>query len=140
MPTCVASGGSAGDDWTGTLSTSGATTVTETGVGTVTYSITCAGVPPAVTPSTSVIIKTAAAPPAATSTTHGGGGAVDDLFLLIIGVPFLVSLGRARRSRRSRHSIQMNPRLAGLKAERLGRIAASAVESAPNQLASVAAN
>ncbi len=34
----------------------------------------------------------------------------------------------------------MNPRLAGLKAERLGSTVASAVESAPNQLASVAAN
>jgi len=36
--------------------------------------------------------------------------------------------------------LQMNPRLTGLKAERLGRTAASAVASAPNQLASVAAN
>jgi len=40
----------------------------------------------------------------------------------------------------SRYSSQINPRLAGLKAERLGRTAASAVASAPNQLASVAAN
>jgi hypothetical protein len=38
------------------------------------------------------------------------------------------------------YSVQMNPILAGLKAGRLGRTAASAVESAPNQLASVAAN
>jgi hypothetical protein len=37
-------------------------------------------------------------------------------------------------------SIQMNPRLIGLKAERFGSTAASAVASAPNQLASVAAN
>jgi hypothetical protein len=36
--------------------------------------------------------------------------------------------------------LQMNPRLIGLKAERLGKTAASAVASAPNQLASVAAN
>ena len=95
---CVASGGSAGDGWTGTLSTSGTMTVTETSVGTVTYSITCAGAPPAAAASTSVVIKTAAAPPPATSTSSGGGGgSVGDLLLLILGVPFLVSLGRAAR-------------------------------------------
>ena len=103
---CVASGGTPGDGWMGTLSTSGAMTVTETSVGTVTYSITCAGAPPAATASTSVVIKTAAAPPAATSTSHGGGGAVGDLFLLILGVPFLVSLGRAARYRRHESASQ----------------------------------
>ena len=96
---CVASGGSAGDGWTGALSTSGSMTVTETSVGTVTYSITCAGAPPAATASTSVVIKTAAAPPPAATGTSHGGGAVDTLFLLILGVPFLVSLGRAAGNR-----------------------------------------
>lgn len=91
---CVASGGSPGDGWTGTLSTSGSMTVTETSVGTVTYSITCAGAPPAATASTSVVIKTASAPPAATGTSHGGG-AVDALLLLILGVPVVVSLRRS---------------------------------------------
>jgi hypothetical protein len=92
---CVASGGSAGDGWTGTLSTSGSMTVTETGVGTVTYSITCAGAPPAATASTSVVIKTAAAPPPAATGTSHGGGAVDVLLLLILGVPVVVSLRRS---------------------------------------------
>lgn len=73
-------------------------TVTETSVGTVTYSITCAGAPPAATASTSVVMKTAAAPPPAGGTSHGGG-ALDALFLLILGVPFMVSLGRAARNR-----------------------------------------
>jgi len=94
---CIASGGSSGDGWAGTLATSGSMTVTESSVGTVTYSITCAGAPPAASASTSVVIKTAAAPAppaAAGSSSHGGGGALDALFLLMLGVPFLVSLGR----------------------------------------------
>jgi hypothetical protein len=74
--------------------------VTETSVGTVTYSITCAGAPPAATASTSVVIKTAANPPPAASSSSHGGGAVDALFLLILGAPFLVSLGRAAGNRR----------------------------------------
>lgn len=101
---CVASGGSAGDGWTGTLSSSGSMTVTETSVGTVTYSITCAGAPPAATASTSVVIKTAANPPPAASSSSHGGGAVDALFLLILGVPFLVSLGRGGAGNRRRES------------------------------------
>jgi hypothetical protein len=98
--TCVASGGSAGDGWTGILAISGSMTVTETSAGTVTYSITCAGAPPAATASTTVVIKSAAAPPAASSSSHGGGGLIDALFLLILGVPFGVSLSRAIRNRR----------------------------------------
>jgi hypothetical protein len=93
---CVASGGNSSDGWTGTLSTSGSMTVTETNVGTVTYSITCAGAPPAATASTSVVIKAAAAPPPADSGSHGGG-AVDALLLLILGVPVVVSLCRSGR-------------------------------------------
>jgi hypothetical protein len=65
----------------------------------------------------------------------------------IIHAGELLSYQRRSRTRcprlpahRSRYSDRMNPRLAGLKAERLGRTAVSAVESAPNQLASVAAN
>jgi hypothetical protein len=93
---CVASGGSSGDGWTGTLAASGSMTVTESNVGTVTYSITCAGAPPAATASTSVVIKTAAAPAPAASASHGGG-ALDEWLLLILGVPVVVSLCRSVR-------------------------------------------
>jgi hypothetical protein len=93
---CSATGGNAGDGWTGALAPSGSMTVTETSAGTVTYSITCAGAPPAATASTTVVIVTAAAPPPVTASSHGGGGSLDPLFLLLLGVPVGVSLARAR--------------------------------------------
>lgn len=89
---CSATGGDPGDGWTGSLALSGSMTVNETSAGTVTYSITCTGAPPAATASTSVVIVTAAA----TGSSHGGGGSLDPLFLLLLGVPVGVSLARAR--------------------------------------------
>ena len=72
---CSATGGNPGDGWTGSLAASGTMTVTETSSGTVAYSITCAGAPPAATASTSVVFVTAAAPPPAGGSSHGGGSA-----------------------------------------------------------------
>ena len=60
--------------------------VTETTVGTVTYSISCAGAPPAATASTTVTIKSAAMVTVSASS-HSGGGAIDLLLLLSLGVP-----------------------------------------------------
>jgi hypothetical protein len=109
---CSATGGTAGDGWTGTLSASGSMTVTEPSAGTVTYDITCAGAPPAATASTSVVIVKAAAPPPVTSPPSssggGGGGSTDPVLLLLLGLCVGVSVARevrrsapASRARRS---------------------------------------
>jgi lysyl endopeptidase len=90
---CSATGGSPGDGWTGSLTPSGSMTVTETSAGTVTYSITCAGAPPAATARASVIIVTAAA--AAAGSSHGGGS-IDPLLLSLLSVLVGVSLARGR--------------------------------------------
>lgn len=92
---CSATGGNPGDGWTGSLATSGSLTVTETSAGTVTYSITCAGAPPAAKASTSVIIVTAAVAAAAAGSSHGGG-AIDPLLLLLLSALVGVSLTRDR--------------------------------------------
>ena len=97
---CMATGGNPGDGWTGALAPSGSMTVTETSAGTVSYSITCAGAPPAATAHTSVVIVTAAA--AATGSSHGGGS-VDPLLLLFLGVLVGVSLARDRRDLSALH-------------------------------------
>jgi hypothetical protein len=98
---CSATGGNPGDGWTGPLAASGTMTVTETSSGTVTYSITCAGAPPAATASTSVVFVTAAAPPPAGGSSHGGGS-LDVWLLLLLGVPVGVSLMRVRSVRPGR--------------------------------------
>lgn len=73
-------------------------TVTESGAGSVSYSITCAGAPPAATSSTAVVFVTAAAAPApaAASSSHGGGS-LDPLFLLLLAVMVGVATSRDRR-------------------------------------------
>lgn len=81
---CVASGGDPGDGWSGTLALSGSMSVTETTPGTVNYSITCGGAPPAATAMATVVI-TSMQPVASGS--HGGGGAIDLLLLLGLGIP-----------------------------------------------------
>jgi hypothetical protein len=96
----MATGGNPGDGWTGALAPSGSMTVTETSAGTVSYSITCAGAPPAATAHTSVVIVTAAA--AATGSSHGGGS-IDPLLLLFLGVLVGVSLARDRRDLSALH-------------------------------------
>ncbi|MGB6487379.1 MAG: hypothetical protein WBE91_10890 [Steroidobacteraceae bacterium] len=86
---CSASGGDAGDGWSGSLAPSGSMNITETSAGTVNYSITCSGGPPAATAVATVVIRSTmitAGPPS-----HGGGGSMD--FLLIFGL----GLGVLRR-------------------------------------------
>ena len=60
--------------------------------------------------------------------------------LLLLKLAHLVELDQLGKALMLCSRLQMNPRLIGLKAERLGKTNASAVASAPNQLASVAAN
>jgi hypothetical protein len=78
--------------------------VTETSAGTVTYSITCAGAPPAARASTSVAFVTAAAPPPAASSS-GGGGSLDPLLLLLLSLPVGISLMR----RTATDGVQVRP-------------------------------
>lgn len=82
---CSASGGQAGDGWTGSLASSGSMSVTEKIAGTVTYSIVCTGAPPAATASAIVIF--ASAPAATSNSGSGGGGALDLVFLLSLALP-----------------------------------------------------
>jgi len=91
---CSAAGGNPGDGWTGSLATSGSMKVTEASAGTVTYSITCTGAPPAAKASTMVVIVTAAA--SSPGSSSSGGGSVDPLLVLFLGVMVGVSRARAR--------------------------------------------
>jgi hypothetical protein len=94
---CSASGGNPGDGWSGTLATSGSMTVTEASAGTVSYSVTCTGAPPAATATTSVVFVIAKSTSSGGSggASHGGG-ALDPLFLLTLGMSVGVSLVRRR--------------------------------------------
>ena len=92
---CSATGGDQGDGWSGTIATSGSMSVTETTPGTVTYSITCAGAPPAAVASISVSIMSANPPPQSSSS--GGGGSIDLMALL-----FLAAVAQASAIRRLR--------------------------------------
>jgi hypothetical protein len=60
----VAGGGNTGEGWRGSLATSGSMAVTESNAGSVNYSVTCSGAPPAATATTVVafVAATAAAP------------------------------------------------------------------------------
>jgi hypothetical protein len=86
---CTASGGEPGDGWTGTLAPSGTVSITETASGTVSYSITCSGAPPAATAMTTVVVSAAGA------SSSGGGGAMDLVCLLCLGLA--TGLRTARR-------------------------------------------
>jgi hypothetical protein len=85
---CVASGGTAGDGWTGNLSLSGSMQITEQNAGTVNYGITCSGAPPAATAAVSVDFAEPAASAGGSGHTGGGGGTMDliTLYLLILAV------------------------------------------------------
>lgn len=92
---CSASGGDAGDGWTGNLAPSGSMSITETAAGSVTYSITCSGAPPAATALATVVIaatQVTAPPPAS----HGGGGAMDFLLLFCLALSVFVRIAYPR--------------------------------------------
>jgi len=94
---CEASGGNQGDQWSGTLASSGSMTVKEATAGTVTHSITCSGAPPAASASTVVDVKgqvvVATQPPSG-----GGGGEFDALFAIVL--TFVLALRGVTASRR----------------------------------------
>ena len=92
---CSATGGDQGDGWTGAIATSGSMSVTETTPGTVTYSISCAGAPPAAVASVSVSITSAN--PATQPPSSGGGGSIDLVALIL-----LAAVARASAIRRLR--------------------------------------
>jgi hypothetical protein len=94
---CSAGGGSAGDGWTGNLASSGSMAITEMNAGTITYSITCAGAPPAATASTSVTIKAAGAASSSGGSSHGGGAV--DLRLVLLLSALLAARWYALRTR-----------------------------------------
>jgi hypothetical protein len=96
---CSASGGLAGDGWSGSLALSGSMTVSDPSAGTVDYTITCTGAPPAASSTVSVVTANAAAP---TGSGKGGGGAVDLLFVLGLMLPAAL---RARASFRATRSV-----------------------------------
>jgi hypothetical protein len=99
---CVASGGAAGDGWTGGLPVSGSMQVVEQQTGTVTYGIECTGVTPAskaqvnidfTNGSTSGTSGTSGSGGAAS---HGsGGGSIDRVLLWFLGLT-LLAVGRRR--------------------------------------------
>lgn len=82
---CTASGGEPGDGWAGAQALAGTLSVTETQTGTVSYSITCTGAPPAATAVTKVVVS-AAQSASSSSSSHGGGGALDLTCLAVLGL------------------------------------------------------
>jgi hypothetical protein len=90
---CSASGGTAGDGWSGNLASSGSKSITESSTGSVTYSITCTGAPPAAEASTVVVITSASSGGGGTSSSSsGGGGALDFTLLFLLMLPVGVRL------------------------------------------------
>jgi len=73
--TCTASGGNAGDGWSGTEPTAGSASVTEAAAGTYTYTLTCTS---GANTGQGVAVVTVSAP----ASSGGGGGALDTVTLL----------------------------------------------------------
>jgi FG-GAP-like repeat len=78
---CTASGGAAGDGWSGSIALSGSMSITESSAGTFPYSLTCTGAPLAA--SAQAIVSFTAA------SSSGGGGMLDPLWLLLLSLPTL---------------------------------------------------
>lgn len=95
-PTNMASTQASNGDWYFFRVADPSMTVTEQSAGTVTYSITCTGAPPAATASASVSIVTATATAPASTSSHGGG-AIDSWSLMGLGGLVGASLVRRRR-------------------------------------------
>jgi hypothetical protein len=91
---CSASGGTSGDGWSGALGPSGSKSVTESSAGSVTYSITCSGAPPAAEASAVVVIANAPSGGTTSSSQGGGGGSLDLTLLLVLMLPVGVRLVR----------------------------------------------
>ncbi len=76
---CAASGGAAGDGWSGSMALSGAMSITESSPGTFTYSLTCTGTAPAAIAQATVSFTAA-------SGSGSGGGMLDPLWLLLLSL------------------------------------------------------
>jgi hypothetical protein len=94
---CVAGGGTSGDGWLGAVAPSGSKTLSEANPGTVTYTITCSGAPPAATANATVVVSAASSGGGSGggSSGGGGGGAMDLRWLLLLGAACAL---RAKRS------------------------------------------
>ncbi len=71
---CTATGGDAGDGWSGTLALSGSIAVSESSAGNRTYGITCTGAPPAAIAMATVDFTSTASSSSSSSSSGGGGG------------------------------------------------------------------
>ena len=99
---CFAAGGSSGDGWAGSISLSGTMTITNSNVGSATYSITCTSATPAATAQTKV---TFVSPPGTGAGSNGGrsgggGGALDGYSALLIMLMGMTRIWRPRFPRR----------------------------------------
>jgi hypothetical protein len=98
--TCTASSNGAGDGWTGTKSASGTTSITESTVGPITYTLTCTSGPKSAQATAQVFD---AAQPSSSNTNPasgggGGGGGMSLLSLLcLIGISGYCTARRYRR-------------------------------------------
>jgi hypothetical protein len=95
---CSASGGTSGDGWSGALGPSGSKSVSESSAGSVTYSITCTGAPPAAEASAMVVVTSASSGGMTSSSQGGGGGALDLTLLLVLMLPVGVRLATIKIS------------------------------------------
>jgi hypothetical protein len=75
---CTATGGVAGDAWTGSLPTSGSMQIAESGANSNTYGITCTGAPPAARSQVTVNFTTGGSQAGGGSSSGGGGGGAFD--------------------------------------------------------------
>jgi hypothetical protein len=96
---CVATGGSDGDGWAGSVSLSGSMSVTRASSGSATYSITCTGATPASTSVTTVAFVDAPGTGGGNSDNGaggGGGGALDRYLLQLLFAMAVVQIARRR--------------------------------------------
>jgi hypothetical protein len=90
---CAASGGAAGDGWTGSLPLTGAMHVAETVAGSTTYEIVCTGATPAAQAQVTIDFTSASG-----SGSGGGGGAIDEVSLILLSLMLLRNTHHRRRT------------------------------------------
>jgi probable HAF family extracellular repeat protein len=94
--TCTASGGAAGDGWTGTFASSGSTAVTESSAGTFTYALSCSESGTTVKAQT---VVTTTMPTVTAPASKGGGGSIDLYSLLFLAGILAMKTLRLRATR-----------------------------------------
>lgn len=95
---CVASGGVAGDGWTGSLPLSGVMHVAETVAGSTTYEIACTGATPAAQAQVTIDFTSASGSGSGGYGSGGGGGAIDEVSLILLSLMLLRNTHRRRRT------------------------------------------